>query len=146
MWELDQKEGRAPNNWCFQTLVLQKTLESKRTSRRLNQSILKDNNPKYSLEWLMLTLKLQSFGHLMQRAGSLENTLLLGKFEGMRTRGKKRVKWMDGIINSMNKSLSKLRKRVKDKEAWGAGVAKIWIRLGEWTTKSSWVNVSPKKI
>ena len=146
MWELDQKEGWAPNNWCFQTVVLQKTLESKRTSRRLNQSILKDNDPEYSLEWLMLTLKLQSFGHLTQRADSLENTLMLGKFEGMITRGQKRMNWMDGIINSVNKSLSKLQKRVKDKEAWGAGIAKIWIRLGEWTTKSSWVNVSAKKI
>ena len=146
MWELNQKEGWAPNNWCFQTVVLQKTLESKRTSRRLNQSILKDNDPEYSLEWLMLTLKLQSFGHLTQRADSLENTLMLGKFEGMITRGQKRMNWMDGIINSVNKSLSKLRKRVKDKEAWGAGIAKIWIRLGEWTTKSSWVNVSAKKI
>ena len=87
MWELDHKEGWALKNWCFQTVVLEKTLESPWTGRRSNQSILKEISPEHSLEGLMLKLKLQSFGHLMQGADSLENILILGKIEGRRRRG-----------------------------------------------------------
>ena len=104
MWELDHKEGWTLKNWCFQTVVLEKTLGVPRTARRSNQFILKEINPEYSLEGLMLKLKLQYFGHLMWRIDSLEKTLMLGKIEG----GWQRMRWLDGITDLMDMSLSEL--------------------------------------
>ena len=101
MWELDYKESWALKNWCFWTVVLEKTLESPWTARRFNQSILKEISPEYSLEGLMLKLKLQYFGHLMWRTDSLEKTLMLGKIEGGRRRGWQRMRWLDGLTNAI---------------------------------------------
>ena len=136
MWELDHKAKYqridAFKRWCWRRL-----LRVPWTARRLNQSILKEINPEYSLEGLMLKLNLQYFGHLMQRADSLKKTLMLGKIEGRKRRGWQRTRWLNSITDSVDMSLNKLREIVKDRKAWHAsvhGVTKDWTWLSSWKT------------
>ena len=113
MWDLDNKEGREPKNWCFWTVVLEKTLESPLESKKMKPVNFKEINLAYSLEGLIL--KLQYFGHIMQTADTLEKTLMLGKTEGRRRRGQQRMRWSDGIIDSLDMNFSKLCKMVRDR-------------------------------
>ena len=122
MWELDHKESWALKNWWFWIVVLEKTLESPLDCKEIQPVPPKGISPEYYLEGLMLKLKLQYFGHLLGRANSLDKTLMLGKIEGKRKRGRQRARWLDSIIDLMDMNLSKLQEIVKDRETWYAAV------------------------
>ena len=140
MWVLDYTEGWTLKNWCFWTVVLEKTLRVPCTERRSNQSILKEINPGCSLEGQMLKLKLQYFGHLMRRPDLLEKTLMLGKIEGRRKRGQQRMRLLDGITDSTGMSVSILQELVLDREACVLWLMGSWSVGNDWAFELNWTN------